>query len=149
MLYTAFAGYLINFSCWFVPKHNARASLQTSRPGWRAGMVTENRLIHVKRLGALCALMLIAGICPEPLNPLLLHFVIHGFDFNSLTPGIVQEWHPELYQTITDWLETGPSGDTEPFRSHWISYHDQDVSVYYQRMSHSINILLAFSIAKS
>ena len=133
MIYTAFNGYTASFSKWFLPRFDNRASLQTSCGFWRAisgGVVSESRLLALKKLGAICALMLIHGICPEPLNPLIFQFIIHNGDFNSLHRSLIQEWHSELFDLINRWLAVGPDDSLEPFRAHFASYHDIDVSCF-------------------
>jgi len=103
---------------------------------WRAmsgGVVSESQLLAMRKLGAICALMLIYSICPEPLNPLIFQFIIHNGDFNSLHCSLIQEWHSELLDLINRWLEVGPTDSLELFRAHFASYHDTDVSsfIYY------------------
>ena len=131
MIYTAFNGYIRSFSKWFMPRFDNQASLQTSCGFWRAsaGIISENRLLAMKKLGAICALMLVHGICPEPLNPLIFHFIIHNGDFNSLHRTLIQEWHPELLALIDRWLSLGADESLEPFRPHFAIYHDMDVCV--------------------
>jgi hypothetical protein len=63
-----------------------------------------------------------------PLDPVFLHFLIHNSDFASIHPTILAQWHPELKQTITAWLETGPLGDITQFQGHFSTYHDMQVS---------------------
>ena len=131
VIYSAFNGYIRSFTKWFMPRFDNRASLQMSCGFWRAisaGVISEARILDMKKLGAICALMLIHGICPEPLKPLIFQFIIHNGDFNSLHRGLVQEWHPELLDLITRWLAVGPTGSLEPFRLHFAIYHDMDVS---------------------
>ena len=132
VVYTAFNTYIQSFAKWFAPRFDSRASLQTSCGIWRAmsGSISENRILAMKRLGAICALMLIHGMCPEPMNPLIFQFIIHNGDFNSLHRALVQEWHPELFDLINCWLSLGPNDSLEPFRAHFASYHDVDVSSY-------------------
>jgi hypothetical protein len=96
----------------------------------------------MKAFGAICALMLIHGICPEPINPLILHFIIHDCNFDSLHHALIQEWHSTLFVLIKTWLETGPEGSLEPFRGHFASYHDLDV--HYSSYYHAFYLLIAF-----
>ena len=131
VIYTAFNRYVTSFSKWFLPRFDNRASLQMSCGFWRAmsgGVVSESRLLAMRKLGAICALLLIHGICPEPLNPLIFQFIIHNGDFNSLHRSLIQEWHPELLDLINRWLAVGSTDSLEPFRAHFASYHDTDVS---------------------
>jgi hypothetical protein len=128
---SAFSVYITSFSKWFLPRFDDRASLQMSCGFWRAisgGVISENRLMAMKKLGAICALMLIHGICPEPLNPLIFQFIIHDGNFESLHRSLIQEWHPDLLHIIDRWLAIRPEDSLEPFRAHFATYHDIDVS---------------------
>jgi hypothetical protein len=94
-------------------------------------IIPHNRIRAVKILGALCALLLINGICPDPFNPLLFLFIIYKFNVHSLDRETVGEWHPELRQAIDSWLETGATGDATPFRAIFCSYLNMDVGVIF------------------
>ncbi len=140
VIYMAFNRYLKSFGTWFCPRFDERASLQTTCGIWRAmtGAVSENRIQSMKQLGAICALMLIHGMCPEPLNPLIFHFIINNCDFNCLHQGLVQEWHPTLYSHLKSWVDTGSGGSLEPFRAHFASYHDMDVCFFFYSVDSSL-----------
>ena len=90
-------------------------------------MIPNARLQAVKVLGALCALLLISGICPDPFSPLLFYLIVFKFNIAALDRDIIGEWHPELRKLIDDWLAAGPEGDTSPFRSLFCSYLGMDV----------------------
>jgi hypothetical protein len=75
-------------------------------------------------LGVLTSLLIINGIAPVPLSPVLLHYFIHQFDLNAIHPLLLSNWYPDLCQLIQNWLTIGPTGDPTPFRSHFITYHD-------------------------
>jgi len=79
-----------------------QASIQTTCSIWWAasGIIPESCILAMKKLGAICTLMLIHGVCPEPLNPLIFHFIIYNGDFNSLHQALIQEWHPDLFDII-------------------------------------------------
>lgn len=128
MLFSAFTKYTQQFPAYFNPRADSWAALQTSRSGIHARFIPEARLRAVKVLGALCALLLISGICPDPFSPLLFYLIVFDFDLGSLDRDIVGEWHPELRQSLDDWLIAGPQGDTSPFWSLFCSYLNMDVS---------------------
>jgi len=76
--------------------------------------------------------MVIYGLAPAPFGPGFIQFLLHDCDLNSLTPAFVSEWYPELYRTLQAWIALGPANDDlSPFRSHFASYHDVDVSHSY------------------
>ena len=81
----------------------------------------------MKKLGALCALLLINGQCLEPFNPFIFEYIINDCDLQSLHKHLVGDWHPELRQTIRQWIDMGETGDVIPFRSHFASFHNQSV----------------------
>lgn len=81
----------------------------------------------MKQFGAVTALLLIHGQTPRPLSPAVMLFIIYNFDLRCLTPGFIGEWFVGLRNLLSDWLETGPDGDPEPFASHFATYHDAQV----------------------
>jgi hypothetical protein len=124
---TAFATFIETEAQWLVEHANGFCSLApTSTLSMRPLPDSRRRALH--SFGALAALFLIHGFPPEPLDPLLLQYLLNGNNLHSLHPNLVQEWQPELYQTITDWLATGPDGDLAPFQSHLINYCGVQVS---------------------
>lgn len=127
MIFTTFCGYLIEPSRWFLPLVDNAASLQTSVRFFLSRSVDQDQLERVKKLGALCALLLINGQCPEPFNPLIFQYIINDCDLQSLHEHLVGEWHPDLRTTIRQWIDMGETGDVTPFRSHFASFHNQSV----------------------
>ena len=80
-------------------------------------------------LGAVISLCLMRGITAAPLDPLFVHFCVHGCgDINAIHPALLEEWHPEQKRVISDWIAIGPSGDVTPFQGYFASYHDLQVS---------------------
>jgi len=81
-------------------------------------------------LGAAVAMSLVRGVSTIPLDPVLLHFFVHDCDLHSIHPGVLGEWHPNLKQTISDWIALGPDGDADipTLRNHFITHHDLQVS---------------------
>ena len=94
-------------------------------------LIPPSRIQAVKILGALCALLLINGICPDPFNPLLFLLIVYKFNIHSLDRKTVGEWHPELRQAIDSWLAVGVTGNVIPFRDIFCSYLNMDVSARY------------------
>ncbi|KAF8221415.1 hypothetical protein L208DRAFT_1328137 [Tricholoma matsutake] len=86
---------------------------------------------ELKRLGAVCALFYIHGQTPIPLSPAVILFIVYKFNLHCLTPGFIGEWFVDLQKLIADWLESGPEGDLQPFASHFATYHDTEVSAYW------------------
>jgi len=127
VIFTTFGGYLMELSQWFLPLVDNAASLQTSACFLLSCTITQNRLSDVKKLGALCALLLINGQCPEPFNPLIFQYIINDCDLNSLHEHLIGEWHPDLRATIRQWIDVGETGDVTLFRSHFASFHNQSV----------------------
>lgn len=131
VIFLAYSKYLQSPSAWFHLLANERATLQTSRSYMHGHLIPHSRIRAVKILGALCALMLINGICPDPFNPLFFLFIVHKFNVHSLDRQTVSEWHPELRQAIDSWLAAGATGDATPFRDIFCSYLNMDVSVQF------------------
>lgn len=127
-LYTLFSKYTSSYSAWFSPRIDGRATLQTSRSFASSSFTAPSRLHQVKVLGAICALLLVGGICPEPFSPLIFYVIVHNFNPCSLTRDIIGEWHPTLRHDLDQWLAIGPAGDAYPFRSLFLSWLGIDVS---------------------
>ncbi len=89
--------------------------------------VCVKRRLALETFGAICALMMIHGLTPEPLDPCIFQFIIHGQDLHSLHEGFVGEWHPELRMLIRDWKEAGPQGDIQFMQSNLGSYNNMAV----------------------
>ena len=85
------------------------------------------RLQKLSTFGALCALMLVSGQSPAPLDPCIVQLMVYSGDLHSLHPRLVGEWHPELRATILSWLSIGPTGDPAPFAAQLYSYHNVPV----------------------
>jgi hypothetical protein len=87
-------------------------------------------MLAMKQFGAVTALLLVHGQTPRPLSPAVMLFIIYNFDIHCLTPGFIGEWFAGLRTLLSNWLETGPDGDPEPFASHFATYHDAQVSFH-------------------
>jgi hypothetical protein len=129
VIFSAYSKYLQSPSAWFQPRADGRATLQTTRTYMHGHLIPRIRIRDVKMLGALCALLLINGICPDPFNPLLFLLIVYNFNMHSLDCETVGEWHPKLRQTIDSWLAAGATGDATPFRDIFCSYLGMDVSI--------------------
>jgi hypothetical protein len=119
---------------WFLPCQDGHvtiaptpSTISTSRSLARGSSA---RCQSLATLGALTSLLIINGIAPVPLSPVLLHYFIHGSDLNAIHPALLSNWYPTLCQLIQDWLAIGPTGDPAPFESHFITYHDMQVLHY-------------------
>ena len=115
VIFTTFCQYLAQPSQWFLPLFDSAASVQTSVHFLLSRSITQDRLERVKKLGALCTLLLINGQCPEPFSPLIFQYIINGCDLQSLHEHLVGEWYPELRTTIRQWIDMGETGDVTPF----------------------------------
>jgi hypothetical protein len=94
----------------------------------------------------LTSLLLLNGVPPVPLSPVLLHYFIHNLDLNSISPDLLRNWYPVLGKLIEDWIATGPNGDIEEFSSHFITFHDIQVS-HYTHFIHFTFILFLVQIS--
>ncbi|KAK7060972.1 hypothetical protein VNI00_000707 [Paramarasmius palmivorus] len=92
-----------------------------------ARWITEQKKQALGILGTAAALSLVYGMGAEPINPLLLVYLINGGDLRCLTPGLMAKWFPQVHQTIQDWISAGPEGDTSRFQGHFATYHDMTI----------------------
>ncbi|KAF8155360.1 hypothetical protein K438DRAFT_356827 [Mycena galopus ATCC 62051] len=95
--------------------------------------VPESHLRAVRRLGAICALMLISGQGPAPLDPCIFQFFIHDANLHALHPTFIGEWHPSLRNRLNDFLDLGPEDDLTPFASDFATYLDTEPSAFRNR----------------
>ncbi|KAI0310057.1 hypothetical protein OF83DRAFT_1178953, partial [Amylostereum chailletii] len=58
----------------------------------------------------------------NPCDPSLLLLFLSGLQFDSLTKAVIQEWHPQLCNILTGFLEAGPQGDVSPFQIPLVQY---------------------------
>jgi len=114
---------------YFTHHPNGRATLTTSHTFATARFISTPRKRSLGTLGAVIALCMINGISIHPVDPVLLHYFVHNCDINSIHPGLLAEWHPELKKTISDWLALGPNGDPGSFQAHFATYHDMQVCI--------------------
>lgn len=84
--------------------------------------------ISLSILGALTSLLLLNDVPPIPLSPVLLYYFIHNLELDAISPNLLGTWYPDLRKLIQDWIAIGPNGDIEVFASHFITYHDTQVS---------------------
>ena len=79
-------------------------------------------------LGAIIGLSLIQGVAFEPLDPVLLHWFLNDCKLNTITPSILETFHPDLKLLLTEWNKCGPNGNINKFEVHFATYHDLPVS---------------------
>ncbi|KAJ3751752.1 hypothetical protein EV360DRAFT_75949 [Lentinula raphanica] len=84
--------------------------------------------------GATVGLALVHGTYPANINPLLLVYLLNSSNLKSLHKGLVKEYFPELYQTLTRWIALDHSdNDLSYFQPHFATYHNIPVSVLHGR----------------
>jgi hypothetical protein len=67
---------------------------------------------------------------PSEFSPIIFQYLCHDQDISSITQAMLTEWHPELAATLRDWLQLGhESTDLSQFNSHFMTFHDQPVSL--------------------
>ncbi|CAA7258598.1 unnamed protein product [Cyclocybe aegerita] len=126
-VYVAFNTFRKNESEFFLPRAGNYSSLAVTH-SFSTSFISPAHLQKLAVLGALSALMLIYGMAPEPLSPVLVHYMIHDCDFNSIHPGLLSEWLPELQQLLRCWIDGDHSLDLIHFREHFATYHDMQIS---------------------
>ena len=130
VLQTAFQEFQDQPTIWFLQRQDTHSSIMTlglqSRRPQESSMSQRSKKLSI--LGALMSLLLLNGVPPVPLSPVLLHYFIHNLELNSMSPDLLRNWYPVLGKLIQDWIATGSNGDIEEFASHFITYHDIQVS---------------------
>jgi hypothetical protein len=128
VLQTAFQEFQDRPAIWFLQRQDTHSSLMTLGLQRRQGSSITERSIKLSVLGALTSLLLLNGVPPIPLSPVLLHYFIHNLELDSISPDLLGNWYPDLGRLIQDWIAAGPNGDIEAFAGHFITYHDTQVS---------------------
>lgn len=116
-----------NSGQWFYPRVNGTASISVMHSYASSANVSPARLEGMQVFGALVALFLALGVPPLPLSSSVLQWIIHDCNIHSLHKAFVSEWHPELSETIKDWLDVGPQGSISQFQGHFNTWHDTQV----------------------
>ncbi|KAF8218922.1 hypothetical protein L208DRAFT_1345548, partial [Tricholoma matsutake] len=126
-LQIAFQEYQDNSTMWFLQCQDHHSLLVTL--GLQRQQPSSSQCsIKLSILGALTALLLLYGIPPNPLSPVLLHYFIHDLDLNLISRNLLGNWYPELGRLIQDWIDAGPDGNIESFAGHFLTYHDTQIS---------------------
>ncbi|KAF8955020.1 hypothetical protein BDZ97DRAFT_1675363, partial [Flammula alnicola] len=99
---------------WIQYRCDARASIKTVYSISTCRFIPESRITGLKKLGAICAILLILGQCPAPFDPCVFQYAVHA-DLEAIHPGLLFEWHPNLRAKIIQWKELGPGGDISSF----------------------------------
>jgi hypothetical protein len=118
VIFTAFESYRREHSQWFETREDGMALVKIVYPMSASRFIPQQRLLSLTKLGALCALLLIIGQCPSPLDPCILQYAVHGMNIHSLHPAFIGEWHPEIRAKVLQWLHIGSGGDIIPFQNH-------------------------------
>jgi hypothetical protein len=129
VIFTAFESYRREHSQWFETREDGMASVKIVYPMSASRFIPQQRLLSLTKLGALCALLLIIGQCPSPLDPCILQYTVHGMNIHSLHPAFVGEWHPEIRAKVLQWLDISSDGDITPFQNHLTAYNALEVSL--------------------
>ena len=129
VIFTAFESYRREHSQWFETREDGMASVKIVYPMSASCFIPQQRLLSLTKLGALCALLLIIGQCPSPLDSCILQYTVHGMNIHSLHPAFVSEWHPETRAKVLQWMDISSDGDITPFQNHLAAYNALEVSL--------------------
>ena len=145
VIFTAFESYQFKHSQRFETCEDGMASVKIVYPMSASRFIPQQQLLSLTKLGALCALLLIIGQCPSPLDPCIFQYAVHGMNIHSLYPAFVGEWHPETRAKILQWLDIGSNGNITPFQNHLTAYNALEVSLFITVSSLFIFLLLQIS----
>jgi hypothetical protein len=127
VVHLSFLRYSRHAAQWFLPRAGGYSSIAVTHT---MAPVSNIRLRNLSILGTLTGLMLVYGMAPEPLSPVLIHFFIHDCNLQSIYPELLAEWIPDLHQTLKDWLVMDHESDISAFQPHFSIYHDMQASLY-------------------
>jgi hypothetical protein len=94
--------------------------------------LSDERRQEVGTLGAALGLMVVYGKSTDPVNPILLQFLLNDCNPRSLHSPLILEYAPQLHMLISTWRELGPDGDidTPALRAAFAAHLDVDVSCH-------------------
>jgi hypothetical protein len=144
-VFAAFRKFQTHSTQWFHGRADNQSSIRTLHSSSSARWVSPSRIADLRKLGALCALLMILGQAPCPLGPGIFQFITHGCDLHALHPAFVGEWHPDLRRMVMDWIQMGPDGDVAPFEQHFITWHDFEVCGMTTRINSAIVMNLTYT----
>ncbi|KAJ7088384.1 hypothetical protein B0H15DRAFT_885773 [Mycena belliarum] len=122
--------FLVDETVWFQRGEGTFLTLRTLFTISSSAIIPHARITDWKRLGAVCALLLISGQWPGNLSPALFQYLIHAGNFHSLHRTFIGEWFPELRALIMSFLETGPDGNLSEYAAHFATFHNTEVAAY-------------------
>jgi hypothetical protein len=120
-------GYRSEGAKWLTLQTDGHYSVATTHTMYSAHFVSPSHIRNMAVFGAIVAMCLLRGVSAQPLDPVVLHFFIHGLCLDSIHRQLLKEWHPDIQQLIADWLSIGPYGDISAFRDHFATYHNLQV----------------------
>ena len=95
-MHPAYHRYIENSPQWFTQLLDDRVALQPMHSAATSRWVSEDRLVSLKVLGALIALLVILERAPVPLDPAILQFFFHNRDIHAIHRDFLSEHHPTL-----------------------------------------------------
>ncbi|KAK7021970.1 hypothetical protein VNI00_017119 [Paramarasmius palmivorus] len=128
--------YLSTRASEFFIKRLGDHSTLTTIPMQLARLMSPSKRKELGILGAIVRLSLIHGYPIEPINPLLLVFILSEFDLVSLSRSLVSTWYPELFDVLSTWNSMNEDDLIPPnVAAHLISFHDMQSSTLAGRTS--------------
>ena len=129
VIYTLFEEFQSSSAEWFTMHNDRYATLATTRSISNSHCIPSSHLCSMGILGALSALSLICGMSVFPLDPVCLHYLVHGCNLHSIHPGFLGKWHLWLKLVISDWIALGPNGSAADFWACFANYFDIQASL--------------------
>ncbi|KAK7035325.1 hypothetical protein VNI00_011856 [Paramarasmius palmivorus] len=100
-------------------------------PAQSALLMSDTKKRDLQLLGAIVGLCLLYGYPVDPINPLLLIYLLYDNNPASLTKSLVSTWFPELFKILSIWISLSAT-DTIPqeVAIHLINYHETMPSAF-------------------
>lgn len=127
-IFAAYNDYMKDTGTWLIQRREDYYTVAVTVPLEFANLVPTSRKDNLTALGALVALLLVHGIAPPQLSPLVLQYITHDCTFNSLNATFLRKWDPDLHRRLLEWKELGPTGDIRGFTDLFATYFDVQVS---------------------
>ncbi|KAK7043051.1 hypothetical protein VNI00_008789 [Paramarasmius palmivorus] len=100
-------------------------------PAQSALLMSESKKKDLQLLGAIVGLCLLYGYPVDPINPLLLIYLLYDNNPASLTKSLVSTWFPELFKVLSIWISlSATDAIPQEVAIHLINYHETMASAF-------------------
>ncbi|KAJ7186598.1 hypothetical protein C8R46DRAFT_1024634 [Mycena filopes] len=131
VIYTVFRRFLQKEATFFVRGEEDCLLVRTMFPA--SIPIPPSRLAELRRLGAICGLLLVFGQFPAPISVAIFQYIFNHGNFHSLRSSFVQEWFPQLAALLAEFQALSPTDDLTAFQPHLVTHLNIEASAFNHR----------------